>query len=34
MTRSVDVEGLDERDDYNLSLDRLQIEENLSYEEK
>jgi hypothetical protein len=34
MTRSYDVERLDERDEYSLLLDRLGIEENLSYEEK
>jgi hypothetical protein len=34
MTRRYDVEGLDERDDYSFSLDRLRVEEHLSYEEK
>jgi hypothetical protein len=34
MTCSYDVEGLDREDDYSLSLDRLRIDERLSYEEK
>jgi hypothetical protein len=34
MTRSYDVEGLDKGEVYSLSLGRLRIEENLSYEEK
>jgi hypothetical protein len=33
-TCSYDFEGLDGRDDYSLSLDRLRREENLSYEAK
>jgi len=34
ITRSYDVEGLDKGEDPSLSLERLRIEENLSYEEK
>jgi hypothetical protein len=34
ITRSYDVEGLDKGDDSSLSLEQLQIEETLSYEEK